>query len=135
MDVLPGDRARAGLRRGRVETQGPPVDEVAAGASQPPTSASAPAPAPDNVIIFRDDDAGYRSWLYAHMAGFVVNAGRTPSPGYLMLHRATCETITPTPDRVWTRDYAKVCASDRYELEAWARALSGRLTACEFCDP
>jgi hypothetical protein len=84
---------------------------------------------------FRDDDASYRGWLYANLKGFVVNAERHPSPSYLILHRATCDTITPTPDRCFTCDYIKICSRDRYELDAWAKSLGGSLKACEFCDP
>ena len=49
--------------------------------------------------IFKDDDGGYRVWLYDTLSGFVVNAQRNPSPSYLILHRATWVTISPTPDR------------------------------------
>jgi hypothetical protein len=87
------------------------------------------------MLEFRDDDDGYRSWIYANLDGLVVNTGRKPTPGYMVLHRATCHTITPTPDKVWTGDYIKVCSKDRHELEAWARSLGGRLTNCESCDP
>jgi hypothetical protein len=41
------------------------------------------------------------------MGGYVVNALRGIVPGEHVLHRATCETITPTPDKVWTGDYIK----------------------------
>lgn len=50
------------------------------------------------VEIFQDDDGGYRTWLYANMGGYVVNAQRG-SLGEPILHRATCETITSTPDQ------------------------------------
>jgi hypothetical protein len=74
--------------------------------------------------------------LYANMgSGFVVNALRGTSPGEPILHRAACDTITPTPDKTWTGEYIKVCSTDRFELESWARGLDRRLTACEFCDP
>jgi hypothetical protein len=103
-------------------------------AASSPDAEPAP-PRQFRIQEFRDDDAGYRSWLYANLGGFVVNAAQRPAPGYLVLHRATCETITPTPDKAWTKDYSKVCSGDRYELEAWARSLGGRLRTCERCDP
>lgn len=87
------------------------------------------------VATFQDDDAGYREWIYANMGGYVVNAIRGIVPSDPVLHRATCETITPTPDKVWTGDYTKVCSSDRYELEAWARSIGRSVRACSFCDP
>lgn len=84
---------------------------------------------------FQDDDAGYRAWLYGNLSGYVVNALRGVNPGEPILHRATCDTITPTPDRSWTIEYIKVCSTDRFQLESWARAHDRRLVACEFCDP
>jgi hypothetical protein len=84
---------------------------------------------------FQDDDAGYRKWLWSHLDGYVVNAQRGSNPGEPILHRATCDTITPTPDREWTKDYIKVCSTDRYELDEWARTLGRRLTPCVACDP
>ena len=30
--------------------------------------------------------------------------------GEPILHNTTCDTITPTPDREWTRDYIKVAS-------------------------
>jgi len=46
---------------------------------------------------FRDDDSGYLKWLTAHPDGFVLNAARNPTPAYLVLHRASCDTINGTP--------------------------------------
>jgi len=60
------------------------------------------------VLIFEDDDAGYRDWLWSNLSGYVVNAQRGSNPGEPILHRATCDTITPTPDREWTKDYIKI---------------------------
>jgi hypothetical protein len=86
--------------------------------------------------IFEDDDGGYRTWLYANIgSGYVVNALRGANPGQPILHRALCETITPTPDRTWTGEYIKVCSTNRLELESWAHGLGTRLTPCDFCDP
>ena len=85
--------------------------------------------------IFQDDEQGYRAWLWANLNGFIVNAQRGSNPGEPVLHRATCDTITPTPDKDWTRDYIKICSTDRHELDAWARAQERRLTLCTACDP
>jgi hypothetical protein len=84
---------------------------------------------------FQDDDVGYRAWLYAHLGGYVVNALRGSNPGEPVLHRATCDTITPTPDKSWTGEYIKICSTDRIQLEVWARGQERRLASCEFCDP
>ncbi len=84
---------------------------------------------------FVDDDDGYIRWLRSTQDGWVVNSTRKPSPSYLILHRATCWTITGKPSRgsLWTKDYLKKCSSDRQELETWARQIGGRLRACKFC--
>ena len=85
---------------------------------------------------FQDNDAGYREWIYANMSGgYVVNALRGSVPRDPVLHRATCKWITPTPDKVWTGEYIKVCSTDRYELEAWGRSIHRPVRACSFCDP
>jgi hypothetical protein len=76
------------------------------------------------VQTFHDDDLGYKLWLRAHPAGWVVNAMRSPSPAYLKLHRARCTKISRLQaaySRWTTGDYIKVCAERRDDLEAWAR--------------
>jgi hypothetical protein len=85
--------------------------------------------------VFQDDDAGYRAWLWSNLNGFIVNAQRGSNPGEPILHRAACDTITPTPDKEWTREYIKICSTSRHELDAWAREHGRRLTACTACDP
>lgn len=71
---------------------------------------------------FVDDDRGYLDWVDHHPDGFVVNTARTPSAAYLVLHRASCGTITGKPARgiTFTGEYAKVCG-ERNELEEFAR--------------
>ncbi len=85
---------------------------------------------------FIDDDLGYLDWIHENPAGFVVNSYRKPSRKYLILHRATCWTIS-TPARTnWTRDYIKICSLHKTELEKWAeREVDGNLTPCQHCNP
>src|SRR6476619_4869875 len=72
--------------------------------------------------LFENDDQGFRTWLYANIAGgYVVYAQRGTSPGQPILRRATCETITPAPDKSRTGGFVKVCSRDRFELEQRAR--------------
>jgi hypothetical protein len=90
----------------------------------------------NDVETFEDNDVGYRKWIFANMGGYVVNALRGSNPGEPILHRAACETITPTPDKPWTTaDYIKACSTDRYELEAWGRSIGRPVRGCTFCDP
>jgi hypothetical protein len=87
------------------------------------------------VQTFVDDDLGYQRWLEMHPDLYVLNAERPPRPSYLVLHRATCRTISGTPTRgiQWTADYIKVCGP-RADLEAFARHdVGGAARACGFC--
>jgi len=106
----------------------------------------ADASADMRVSEFVDDDTSYLRWLAGHRNGYILNCGRTPRPNYLMLHRASCHTISGTPARlgtwngmghnVWTGAYMKACASGRTELEQWAlRKTGGRVRPCNFCRP
>lgn len=83
---------------------------------------------------FVDDDRGYLDWLEHHPDGFVINTGRTPSAAYLMLHRASCGTITGKPARgtTFTGEYAKVCG-EQNELREFARDLGGHAQPCGLC--
>jgi hypothetical protein len=100
-----------------------------------PTSPTHPSPAPfrpevkpsNGVLVFRDDEAGYLAWIARHRQGFVLNANRSPTPRYLILHRASCWTITGRPSRgaVWTSAYLKVCADDEAAIERWAQETVG----------
>jgi hypothetical protein len=89
------------------------------------------------VMHFRDDDDAYLRWVERHSNGFVVNCYRTPSPSYLMLHRATCRSInTPARTNYTTKVYMKVCALGRQDLERWASVeIGGHLTDCGMCRP
>jgi len=87
------------------------------------------------VVEFKDDDGGYESWVSAHPDLFVLNTARTPAPNYLMLHRATCRTISGVPARGsrWTGDYIKYCGA-RHELEEFARLqVGGEAHPCRLC--
>ena len=87
-------------------------------------------------VIFKDDDAGYREWLARHKGSesFVLNTERNPKPTYLILHRATCHTISGAPAHgtQWTHDFIKVCGT-RAELESFARSVGGTAQTCGIC--
>ena len=91
------------------------------------------------AITFDRQDEEYLSWVDGHRHGFVVNAYRNLNPGYLMLHRARCGTITGTPARgnTWTDgDFVKVCSETIRDLELWAqREAKGMLNPCQRCNP
>jgi hypothetical protein len=87
-------------------------------------------------MIFKDDDAGYRRWLADDHGSdsYVLNAARNPKPAYLILHRATCHTISGEPARgsQWTHDFIKVCGSGA-ELESFAWSVGGTPQRCGHC--
>ena len=85
---------------------------------------------------FVDDEDGYLGWLGVHSTGYVLNCERDPRATYLVVHRATCGTISgePARGRNWTAAYQKVCADSLPELEDWARPV-GSLSACGLCHP
>jgi hypothetical protein len=94
---------------------------------------------------FRNDDAGYLRWLRDHPGGFVVNTMRGVSPSYMVLHRATCPSISEYPSgsepgAFTERQYSKACGESVEDLSTWVRANGrpdGTFTsvACSHCRP
>lgn len=85
------------------------------------------------LLAFEDNDQDYLYWTSRHSSGYVVNCYRTPTPDYLKLHWANCQTINGT-QRPWTTgDYAKVCSPVLSALREWADNLGGSLQKCEKC--
>src|SRR4051795_2077737 len=71
-------------------------------------------------------DTEYLAWLRDSLSGWVVNSRRRPNPSYLVLHRATCRSITrPTramhPEPFTGNMYIKACSMDLDELRHWVR--------------
>lgn len=88
------------------------------------------------MTIFTDDDQGYFSWLAHHRDGFVVNANRTPSAKYLVLHQSQCYHIQKWEGYKSTVTYIKICSDNKAELHEWARRnFNGQLKVCRTCNP
>ena len=87
--------------------------------------------------LFVNDDRGYLDWVSANPSGYVLNSYAHPSTDYLMLHKATCGSITSAARLNYTSGgYVKVCAPDIGPLEAWAsEETGGRLSPCGLCKP
>ena len=82
---------------------------------------------------FVDDDPSYLAWLAEHPAGYVINTNRRPSATNLVLHQATCRTISgPTRGSTFTGDYTKA-SGNRAELDSFARDLGGKAQPCQIC--
>lgn len=90
---------------------------------------------------FTDDDAGYLRWIADHPEGFVLNIERGERPGYAVLHRATCSSISRDRDdgAYSGRSYCKVVSDDLNALRAYAKSI-GRADGsfskhCGVCQP
>ena len=65
---------------------------------------------------FKKDDESYLDWSSTKPTGFVVNCHRQPSPKYLILHKATCGTISTSKIGNWiTTTYIKICSLSKKE--------------------
>lgn len=91
-----------------------------------------------DVKRFVDDDHGYQGWTERHPKGYVLNCRRKPNATYLVLHRASCATITVRSRGVrWTQIYIKVCSDSIERLVKWAALETddGHPTSCKLCCP
>jgi hypothetical protein len=90
--------------------------------------------APEGFTIFRDDDDAFFDWLESHSDGYFINTERNPKPTYLVLHRPQCPHFKGDKALHWTKEYVKVCSTDRAELENWAdNTVGGEATLCRSC--
>ena len=89
------------------------------------------------MIIFIKENDAYLRWLEENPNGFVVNTKNPPTPDYLILHLATCGTISSDQTSNWTTNqYLKVCSNNVDELTTWAKKrIGGALTPCQLCKP
>jgi len=93
------------------------------------------------MIESRNDDLNYLAWTTAHPNGFVLNVRRSPDSNYVVLHRASCKSISnekQKPDAFTGRNYRKICAATVAELQA-AAINEGRRDGsfskrCSLCD-
>jgi DNA phosphorothioation-dependent restriction protein DptH len=97
---------------------------------------SSSVPSLGEFVSFVDDDEGYLTWLRDHREGFVLNCKRTPTPDYVVLHKATCPHISMADSSMtsWTNHYIKVCSEARDVLTAWAnQEVGGQVRSCKSC--
>ena len=90
---------------------------------------------------FTDDDKGYLRWIINNPAGFVVNVERSEQPGYAVLHRSSCPSISCHREQgaYTARGYKKVVSNDLSELRVYAKSI-GRADGsfskqCGHCKP
>ena len=94
------------------------------------------------MIRFSDDDLGYLAWIAAHPDGFVLNVRCSPDPECVVLHRASCTSIsngTHEPRAYTGRNHRKICATGEAELTLAAKDQGRRdgtfSKRCGLCRP
>ena len=76
------------------------------------------------MIEFCNDDDGYLAWIGENPGGFVWHVRRQRDSTYVILHRASCNSISSdlrTSGAYTARAYRKVCALNLEELQLAAR--------------
>jgi hypothetical protein len=76
------------------------------------------------MVIVPETDQAYTDWLAEHPNNFVLNTRSRHDPTYMVLHRASCWTISPfrkgtAPGAFTQSSYKKVCSDDIAELRQW----------------
>lgn len=90
---------------------------------------------------FCDDDPSYLRWIADNSHGYALNVRAKSDPSYMVVHRASCPSISVKRDEEAYTDkaYRKVCAVSVAHLRSWA-CLHGRpdgsfSKACGICKP
>ena len=87
------------------------------------------------AISLVDQETEFRDWRKGNPDGYILNTTRKPSDKYLILHTARCWTISgePARGRYGTKDFIKVCAPKRHEIDAWVdRQFGAAARSCPF---
>lgn len=94
------------------------------------------------MIEFCNHDEGYLLWIATNPDGFVLNVRRVADPDYVVLHRASCHSISDdsrAPGAYTTRGYRKICAASVAALQLAAkregRGDSSFSKRCGLCRP
>ena len=78
-----------------------------------------------SVLVFKNNEKGYLSWVRKHPNGVVVNTRRVFDSGYLVLHRASCSSVRDypgskcNPGGFTERSYQRLCAERVEELREY----------------
>lgn len=94
------------------------------------------------MIVFQNDDRAYFAWLREHPTGYVLNVRKKPDPDYVILHQASCRSITrelQKPGGYTGRGYQKIVATTVAALR-FAAVRQGRPDGtfshtCSLCHP
>lgn len=76
------------------------------------------------AIKFGNDESGYFAWLATHPTGYVLNVRAEADPEYVVLHRATCGSLSSRKlsEGAYTcRAFRKWCVEGIEDLRAAPR--------------
>lgn len=84
---------------------------------------------------FKNDENSYLRWIEENPNGYIVNSWNPPTKSYLIIHKATCGSISSTKIGNYTApDMMKTCSLNLDELEKWAKEkVGGKLNPCKKC--
>jgi hypothetical protein len=91
-----------------------------------------------DLVVFSGDSIEYLVWIEQNPDGFVVNSRRRFDSQYVVLHRASCRTISNALRAGYTeRGYVKICAPRLDSLERvlsmMRRSSEAFSTRCSIC--
>ncbi|MFC1720048.1 hypothetical protein ACFL00_02790 [Pseudomonadota bacterium] len=76
------------------------------------------------ALEFKNDDEGYFAWITTHPDGYVLNVRAKPDPNYVVVHRASCGSISSAKlgrGAYTSNDFRKWCSDDLIELQFAAK--------------
>ena len=85
----------------------------------------------DNMaLIFDGNDEAYQAWIAANPDGWVLNARRSLTTRYMVLHSVQCSSIRTyndmaQPGGFTERAFVKICSPEIEDLRSWVR-IHGR---------
>jgi hypothetical protein len=85
-----------------------------------------------SIVLFENDDLAYLRWLADNSDGYVVNMRKRQDDSYLVLHRASCFSITRYPDMdndpggFTERAYRKLCAASIADLKEYLSKVTNK---------
>lgn len=94
------------------------------------------------MIEFSKSERNYLEWVESHPSGFVLNVRMKPDSDYVVLHSATCKSISTkcrARGAYTERSYRKWCANSIGELRQAAKTEGRRdgsfSRRCGICRP
>jgi len=97
------------------------------------------------AIKFQSNEKSYLSWTAKNPDGYVINTRLSDDPKYMVLHRASCDSIHKYKitdndcDGFTEKKYIKICSETISDLSTWikkhGRPDGSFSKACGLCKP